>query len=139
MEACSRPSCGAGLSVSAAAVNPIPLAGRVAVIVDDGFATGATAKAACQAARAKGARRVVLAAPVGAADVVEVLRSYADEVVCLETPEFYFFARRPGLPQIPPDLRRRGDRTARSRPRGFPGSRRERRPPTRRCAMRKSG
>ena len=70
----------------------IPLAGRVALIIDDGFATGATANAACQAARAQGVKRIVLAAPVGSADVVDVLRSCADEVVCLETPTFYFYA-----------------------------------------------
>jgi putative phosphoribosyl transferase len=70
----------------------IPLAGRVVLIIDDGFATGATAKAACQAARAQGVERIVLAAPVGSADVVDGLRSYADEVVCLETPTFYFYA-----------------------------------------------
>ena len=43
----------------------ISLAGRVAVIVDDGVATGATAKAGCQVARAQGASRVVLAVPIG--------------------------------------------------------------------------
>jgi putative phosphoribosyl transferase len=70
----------------------IPLAGRVVLIIDDGFATGATAKVACQAARAQGVKRIVLAAPVGSAEVVDVLRACADEVVCLETPTFYFYA-----------------------------------------------
>jgi putative phosphoribosyl transferase len=70
----------------------VPVAGRVALIVDDGFVTGATAKAACQAARAQGATRVVFAAPLGSPDAVDMLRSYADEVVCLETPAFYFYA-----------------------------------------------
>jgi len=68
----------------------IPLAGRIAVIVDDGVATGATAKAACQVARAQGAARVVLAVPIGAADIVARFTGYADEVVCLHTPEFFF-------------------------------------------------
>jgi predicted phosphoribosyltransferase/predicted alpha/beta-hydrolase family hydrolase len=68
----------------------ISLAGRVAVIVDDGIATGATAKAACQVARAQGASRVVLAVPIGAADTVKALAQYADEVVCLSTPAFFF-------------------------------------------------
>ncbi|SRX93028.1 hypothetical protein MSP7336_01258 [Mycobacterium shimoidei] len=67
----------------------IPLAGRVVLIIDDGFESGATAKAACQAARGQGVERIVLAAPVGSPDVVDMLRSYADEVVCLETPPFY--------------------------------------------------
>ena len=70
--------------------DPISLAGRTAVIVDDGVATGATAKAACQVARARGASRVVLAAPIGAVDTVERFTGYADEVVCLHTPEFFF-------------------------------------------------
>jgi predicted phosphoribosyltransferase len=70
----------------------VPIAGRLALIVDDGFVTGATAKAACQAARAQGADRIVIAAPVGSPDAVDILRSCADEVVCLETPAFYFYA-----------------------------------------------
>lgn len=68
----------------------IPLAGRVAVIVDDGVATGATAKAACQVARAHGAAEVVLAVPIGATDTAERFADYADEVVCLETPPMFF-------------------------------------------------
>ncbi len=71
---------------------PVPLAGRVALIVDDGFVTGASAKAACEAARAQGAARVVFAAPLGSPDAVHTMRSYADEVVFLETPAFYFYA-----------------------------------------------
>ena len=69
---------------------PISLAGRTAVIIDDGVATGATAKAACQVARAQGASRVVLAVPIGADDIVERFSGYADEVVCLQAPEFFF-------------------------------------------------
>jgi putative phosphoribosyl transferase len=69
---------------------PVPLAGRVAVVVDDGFATGATARAAGQVARALGARRVVLAAPVSAATTVESLRRDADEVICPSTPDPFF-------------------------------------------------
>ncbi|MDI3315325.1 MAG: phosphoribosyltransferase [Mycobacterium sp.] len=68
----------------------IPLAGRIAIIIDDGVATGATAKAACQVARAQGARRVVLAVPIGPADVAENFAGYADEVVCLQSPAFFF-------------------------------------------------
>lgn len=64
----------------------IALAGRTALIVDDGMATGSTARAACQVARAQGAARVVLAVPVGAAEAVSVLRQDADDVVCLEMP-----------------------------------------------------
>ena len=68
----------------------ISLAGRTAVIVDDGIATGATAKAACQVARAQGANRVVLAVPIGPYATVERFAGYADEVVCPETPESFF-------------------------------------------------
>ncbi|OBB70161.1 phosphoribosyl transferase [Mycobacterium sp. 852014-50255_SCH5639931] len=68
----------------------IPLAGRTAVIVDDGVATGATARAACEVARAQGASRVVLAVPIGGRDVFERFAGYADDVVCLHTPEFFF-------------------------------------------------
>lgn len=67
----------------------IPLAGRTALIIDDGVATGSTARAACQVARAQGAARVVIAVPVGAAEALTALREDADEVVCLETPAWF--------------------------------------------------
>lgn len=66
---------------------PVPLAGRTAIVVDDGLATGGTARAAVRAARTKGAGKVVLAAPVGARSTVSALRGDADEVVCLLEPE----------------------------------------------------
>ena len=68
----------------------ISLTGRIAVIVDDGIATGATAKAACLVVRARGARRVVLAVPIGPDDIVARFTGYADEVVCLQTPAVFF-------------------------------------------------
>ena len=68
----------------------IPVARRTAVIVDDGVATGATAKAACQVARAQGASKVVLAVPISGRDIFARFSGYADEVVCLHTPEFFF-------------------------------------------------
>src|ERR1022692_540297 len=64
-----------------------PLSGRTAVIVDDGIATGSTARAACPGARAHGAARVVLAVPVAPRAAIPGLSSVADEVVCLETPD----------------------------------------------------
>lgn len=67
-----------------------PLTGRTVIIVDDGIATGSTARAACQVARRQGAARVVLAAPVGPPGVQRRLRPDADEVVCLETPSGFF-------------------------------------------------
>jgi putative phosphoribosyl transferase len=65
------------------------LAGRIAVIVDDGIATGSTARAACQVARALGAARVVLAAPVAPPSADRALRGDADEVICLEMPDHF--------------------------------------------------
>jgi putative phosphoribosyl transferase len=68
----------------------VPLAGRTVVIVDDGIATGSTARAACQVARALRAARVILAAPVGPVGVAQALTGTADDVVCLDTPEAFF-------------------------------------------------
>lgn len=67
---------------------PVSLAGRTAIIVDDGVATGATARVACEVARAHGAERIVLAVPVAARDVVSAA-TWADEVVCVEVPEWF--------------------------------------------------
>ncbi|MGE5718702.1 MAG: phosphoribosyltransferase family protein, partial [Nocardioidaceae bacterium] len=68
----------------------LPLDGKTALIVDDGVATGATARAACRVARELGAARVVLAVPVGPIHVEERFRDDADEVVCPSQPaEFY--------------------------------------------------
>ncbi|WP_031479899.1 phosphoribosyltransferase family protein [Streptomyces bicolor] len=60
----------------------LPVAGRTALVVDDGLATGATAEAACRVVRGQGAARIVLAVPVGAAHSVARLRRVADDVVC---------------------------------------------------------
>ena len=62
------------------------LAGRVAVVVDDGIATGSTARAACQIARAHGAARVVLAVPVAPPGWQARIGADADELVCVATP-----------------------------------------------------
>ncbi|RCV55216.1 phosphoribosyltransferase, partial [Marinitenerispora sediminis] len=66
----------------------VALAGRTAVVVDDGVATGSTARAACRIARAQGAARVVVAVPVGPPEAVARLREVADDVVCSEQPPF---------------------------------------------------
>nr|WP_307866452.1 phosphoribosyltransferase family protein [Rhodococcus opacus] len=68
----------------------IPLTGRTALIVDDGVATGATARAACQVARAQGAARIIVAVPIGPRSQIEMVGREADEVVCLETPAGFF-------------------------------------------------
>jgi len=65
---------------------PLSLAGKTCLLVDDGLATGATMTAAVRWARRNGARRVVVAVPVGAAETVAALRREADEVVCLAAP-----------------------------------------------------
>jgi putative phosphoribosyl transferase len=68
----------------------VPLQGRVAVIVDDGIATGSTARAAAEVARAQGASRIVVATPVAPPDVVDRLQVGADEViVALQPVPFY--------------------------------------------------
>jgi putative phosphoribosyl transferase len=64
--------------------------GRIVIVVDDGLATGATMIAALHAARAKKAAQVVCAVPVAAADSVERVRAYADQVVCLQMPEMFY-------------------------------------------------
>lgn len=68
----------------------LPLAGRVAVIVDDGVATGSTARAACEVARAHGADEVVLAVPVASRDVERRMAGAADEIIALTTPEPFY-------------------------------------------------
>ncbi len=61
-----------------------PLTGRTAVVVDDGIATGSTARAACQVARAHGAARVVLAVPVAPRGWEARIAAAADELVCVD-------------------------------------------------------
>ncbi|MET8648814.1 MULTISPECIES: phosphoribosyltransferase [Nocardia] len=68
---------------------PIPLNGATAIVVDDGVATGITARAACEVARSQGASRVVLAVPVGSPRAIRVLAGHVDNVVCLETPGLF--------------------------------------------------
>lgn len=68
----------------------VALTGRTVIVVDDGVATGVSARTACRVARSRGARRVVLAVPVGPADSMAWLRREAteiDEVICLDTRE----------------------------------------------------
>lgn len=65
---------------------PVDLAGKTAILVDDGVATGYTTRAALAAARDRGARTLVLAVPVAPAATLEALQHDADTVICLETP-----------------------------------------------------
>jgi predicted phosphoribosyltransferase len=61
--------------------------GRVVILVDDGLATGSTMQAAVTALRRLEPARIVVAAPVGVRETCERMRRFADEVVCLTTPE----------------------------------------------------
>lgn len=65
------------------------IADHVAIIVDDGIATGATMRAALRATRMRQPKKLVLAVPVAPTDTLAALRQEADEVVCLEDHEFF--------------------------------------------------
>jgi putative phosphoribosyl transferase len=60
--------------------------GRTAILVDDGLATGVTARAAVEALRQRGPGRLVLAAPVCAAQTARLFKSRVDDLVCLASP-----------------------------------------------------
>lgn len=88
---------------------PLDIAGQSVMLVDDGIATGATMEAAVLSARANGARRVVVAAPVCSQGAVDRLRNLADEVFFLMTPpDFWavgqFYGRFP--PVVAEEIRR---------------------------------
>lgn len=70
--------------------SPAPVDGRVVILVDDGLATGYTARAAIEAMRRGGARRVILAVPVAPAASVAEMRAVADEVVVADIPPVFF-------------------------------------------------
>ena len=65
---------------------PVPLAGRTVIVVDDGLATGLSDLAAVRALRRRGARRIVVASPVGSSEAIALLREEADRVVCATVP-----------------------------------------------------
>ena len=64
----------------------VPVAGRTIIVVDDGVATGFTARTAIDVLRGRGVQGVVLAVPVGPVPVIHELRTHADDVLCLYTP-----------------------------------------------------
>src|SRR4029077_10393947 len=66
---------------------PVEIAGRTAIVVDDGIATGATMRVALRAVRRRGPAWLVLAAPVAAAETLAALPADADETVCVTAPE----------------------------------------------------
>ena len=68
---------------------PVELAGRTAILVDDGLATGSTALAAIQSLRLLSPKAVILAVPVGAPETVAHLRPMVDDLICLSTPLYF--------------------------------------------------
>lgn len=97
----------------------VPVAGRTAVVVDDGVATGSTARAACQVVRAHGADRVVLAVPVAPEGWERRMAGVADELVAVATPAgfraigpFYDDFRQTGDEEVLACLDRARDRQA---------------------------
>ena len=68
----------------------VEVAGRLAILVDDGIATGMTVRAAARATAMRGPSRIVVAAPVAGADIAEALRREIGEVICIEEPEDLF-------------------------------------------------
>jgi putative phosphoribosyl transferase len=70
----------------APARRPVSVEGRLVILIDDGLATGGTARAALRALRRLGARRLVLAVPVAAPEGLSALRPDADEIVSLLEP-----------------------------------------------------
>lgn len=69
---------------------PLDVRGKVVILVDDGVATGSTMRAAIEALRQQGAARIVVAVPVAAPSVCEMLAELADDVVCDLTPEPFY-------------------------------------------------
>jgi predicted phosphoribosyltransferase len=69
---------------------PIDPAGRVVIVVDDGTATGSTMIAALRAVRARHPKKLIAAIGVSPPETLARLRSEADEVACLEAPEFFY-------------------------------------------------
>jgi predicted phosphoribosyltransferase len=66
---------------------PPDVRGRTAILIDDGLATGSTMRAAVEALREEGARRIVVAVPVAPLDTCEAMKDEVDEIVCAVTPE----------------------------------------------------
>jgi putative phosphoribosyl transferase len=68
----------------------VPVEGRTAIIVDDGIATGATTRAALKGVRRRRPAKLVLAVPVAPADTLAKLRPDVDDIICVETPDFFY-------------------------------------------------
>lgn len=72
-----------------AARAPLPVEGRTVILVDDGLATGTTARAALMSLRQRRPARLVLAVPVAPRDTLDALRGEVDELVCPQVPAVF--------------------------------------------------
>lgn len=69
---------------------PVSVRDKTAIVMDDGVATGTTAKAALQALRRRGPKMIILAVPVASPEAANELSTYADKVVTLQQPAFFY-------------------------------------------------
>lgn len=70
--------------------DPVPVAGKTAILVDDGIATGATIRVAVKALRAQNPAAIWIAVPVAPADIIPQLEAETDKVICLEVPRDFW-------------------------------------------------
>ncbi len=68
---------------------PVSVEDKTAIVIDDGVATGTTAKAALQALRRRSPKAIILATPVGSTEALSDLGPFADQVVCLQQPPLF--------------------------------------------------
>jgi len=69
---------------------PLDPEGKIAIVIDDGLATGATMRVALRVMRQRNPKKLILAVPVGPWETVKALEKEADEVVCLSAPDHFY-------------------------------------------------
>ncbi len=67
----------------------IPLKGKIAILIDDGIATGATMFVAIKAVKKMDPKKIMVAIPVGPPDTVEKMKQEVDKVICILTPIYF--------------------------------------------------